>query len=106
MNSNALWDSLQNNLGNHIPQLLGALAIFVAGWFVAVLIRAAVRKSLGFAGVNQRFGKLTGNGVDIEGAVGLGAFWTVILLTLVAVFNSLDLTIVSGPVQRPGHPDL
>ena len=97
MNSNALWNSLQNNLGSHIPQLLGALAIFVAGWFVAVLIRAAVRKSLGFAGVNQRFGKLTGNGVDIEGAVGLGAFWTVILLTLVAVFNSLDLTIVSGP---------
>ena len=97
MNSNALWDSLQNNLGNHIPQLLGALAIFVAGWFVAVLVRAAVRKSLGFAGVNQRFGKLTGNGVDIEGAVGLGAFWTVLLLTLVAVFNSLDLAIVSGP---------
>src|SRR5690606_34980704 len=97
MNMTALWHSLQNNLGNHIPQLLGALAIFVAGWFIAVLVRAAVRKSLGFAGVNQRFGKLTGNGVDIEGAVGLAAFWTVLLLTLVAVFNSLDLAMVSGP---------
>lgn len=97
MNMSALWDSLQNNLGGHIPQLLGALAIFVLGWFVAVLVRAAVRKSLGFAGVNMRLGKLTGTGVDVEGAVGLGAFWAVILLTLAAVFNSLDLAMVSGP---------
>lgn len=97
MNTNALWDSLQSTLGSHIPQLLGALAIFVLGWLIAVVVRAAVRKSLGFIGVNHRFGKLTGTGVDIEGAVALGLFWVVILLTLVAVFNSLNLAIVSGP---------
>ncbi|MDO8887869.1 MAG: mechanosensitive ion channel [Hydrogenophaga sp.] len=97
MNTNALWDSLQSNLGTHIPQVLGALAIFILGWLIAVLVRAATRKSLGFVGVNHRFGKLTGTGVDIEGAVALGLFWVVILLTLVAVFNSLNLAIVSGP---------
>jgi hypothetical protein len=97
MNTNALWDSLQSTLGTHIPQLLGALAIFLLGWLGAVLVRAAVRKSLGFIGVNHRFGKLTGTGVDIEGAVALTLFWMVILLTLVAVFNSLNLAIVSGP---------
>ena len=90
MNMSALWASLQNNMGNHIPQLLGALAIFVVGWFVAVLVRAAVRKSLGFAGVNQRLGKLTGNGVDVEGAVGLGAFWTVLLLGMVTFLLGLQ----------------
>lgn len=97
MNTNALWDSLQNNLGTNIPQLLGALAIFILGWLIAVLVRAATRKTLGFSGVNHRFGKLTGTGVDIEGAVALALFWLVILLTLVAVFNSLNLAIVSGP---------
>lgn len=97
MNTNALWDALQSNLGTHIPQLLGALTIFILGWLIAVLVRAATRKSLGFSGVNHRFGKLTGTGVDIEGAVALGLFWVVILLTLVAVFNSLNLAIVSGP---------
>ena len=97
MNTNALWDSLQSNLGTHIPQLLGALAIVVLGWLIAVLVRAAARKSLGFVGVNHRFGKLTGTGVDIEGAVALALFWVVILLTLVAVFNSLNLAMVSGP---------
>ncbi|MBT9463989.1 mechanosensitive ion channel [Hydrogenophaga sp.] len=97
MNTNALWESLQSNLGTHIPQLLGALAIFILGWLIAVVVRAATRKSLGFIGVNHRFGKLTGTGVDIEGAVALALFWVVILLTLMAVFNSLNLAIVSGP---------
>ncbi len=83
MNTNALWDSLQNNLGTHIPQLLGALAIFILGWLIAVLVRAATRKTLGFSGVNH--------------PVALALFWLVILLTLVAVFNSLNLAIVSGP---------
>ncbi len=97
MNTNALWDSLQSALGTHIPQLLGALAIFILGWLIAVLVRAAARTTLGFIGVNHRFGKLTGTGVDIEGAVALALFWLVILLTLVAVFNSLNLALVSGP---------
>jgi len=52
MNTNTLWDSLQSTLGTHIPQLLGALAIFILGWLIAVIVRAAVRKSLGFIGVN------------------------------------------------------
>ncbi len=97
MDTNTLWNSLQSTLGTHIPQLLGALAIFILGWFIAVLVRAATRKSLGFVGVNHRFGKLTQTRVDIEGAVALALFWVVILLTLVAVFNSLNLAIVSGP---------
>ena len=97
MNTNALWDSLQSSLGAHLPQLFGALAILVLGWVVAVVVRAGTRRSLGFMGVNHRFGRLTGKGVDIEGAVALGLFWVVILLTLAAVFNSLDLAIVSGP---------
>ena len=88
MNTNALWNSLQSSLGAHIPQLFGALAIFVLGWVVAVMVRAGARRSLGFMGVNHRFGKLTGKGVDIEGAVALGLFWVVILLTLAAVSAS------------------
>ena len=37
---NTMWDSLQTSLGLHIPQLLGALAILVIGWFVAALVKA------------------------------------------------------------------
>lgn len=97
MNMHTLWESLQSALGGHIPQLLGALGIFILGWVIAVLVRAGARRSLGALRVNERFVRLTGTGVDIEGAVGLGLFWVVLLFTLVAVFNSLDLATVSGP---------
>ena len=37
---NTMWMSLQNSMGVHIPQVLGALAIFIIGWFVAALVKA------------------------------------------------------------------
>ncbi|AOW13537.1 hypothetical protein LPB72_11015 [Hydrogenophaga crassostreae] len=92
-----LLESLQSTLGAHLPQIMGALGILVLGWFVAVAVKAGAKKALGALGTNNRFSGLTGTGVDIEGAVGLGLFWVVILLTLMAVFNSLDLDQVSGP---------
>ena len=97
MDTSTLWNSLQDALGGQIPHLLGALVVFVLGWFVAILVRAAVRRGLGLLGLNRRFGQLTDSSVDIEGAAALALFWTVLLLTLVAVFNILDLAIVSGP---------
>ena len=98
MDMNALWSSLQNTLGGHIPQLLGALAILILGALIATVLRAAVRRALGFVGMNRRYGQATGSHVDLEGGVALAAFWLVMLFTLIAVFNSLDLAMVSGPL--------
>lgn len=97
MDMNALSESLQSTLGSQIPHLLGALAIFVVGWLVAVSIRAGVRRLLGAAGLNRRFAGLTSSEIDLEGAFAIALFWVVLLLTLIAVFNSLDLAVVSGP---------
>lgn len=91
-----MWGSLQNTLGLHIPQVLGALAIFIIGWFAAVLVRAGARKALGLLRVNERFAGATGQKVDITGTVALALFWLVLLLTLAAVFNALNLALVSG----------
>ncbi|MDO5691199.1 MAG: mechanosensitive ion channel [Pseudomonadota bacterium] len=95
-NWNTMWDSLQSAMGVHIPQVLGALAIFIIGWFVAALVKAGARKGLGALQLNQRFSGTTGKPVDIEGVVALVLFWVVILLTLAAVFNALNLSMVSG----------
>lgn len=97
MNATALVQSMQNSLGQHIPQLLGALAILLIGWFVAVLVRAGVRRSLGYVGLNRRFANLTGQAIDLELLIGVAFFWAVLLLALAGVFNSLDLGLVSGP---------
>lgn len=92
-----MWNAVQAGVGNHIPALLGALAILIAGWLIALLVRATVRRGLGFLNLNARFTQLTGQTVDIEKAVVVALFWFVLLFTLTAVFNSLDLGFVSAP---------
>ena len=51
MGTATLMQSLQSTLGQNIPHLLGAVAILVIGWFVAIGVRAAVRRGLGLVGL-------------------------------------------------------
>ncbi|MBN1380205.1 MAG: mechanosensitive ion channel [Deltaproteobacteria bacterium] len=96
-NLTVLCNTLQSALGGQILQLLGALAILLLGWLIAVIVRAATRKGLRLLGVNKRFGQLTGQTIDIEKAVGVAIFWVVLLFALTAIFNLFDLSLVSGP---------
>lgn len=97
MYMDTLWNTLQSTMGGQIPGLLGALAIFLIGWVIAVSLRAGLRLGLNRIGLNQHFTRLTNYKIDLEGIFSVSLFWVVLLLTLIAVFNSLDLTVVSGP---------
>ena len=100
MEVNALWTSLQSSLGAYTPQLMGALLILVVGWFAATLVRAAVIRALSMVGLNQRFNAITGLNVQAERGVGIAVFWLILLFVLVAVFNALNLAMVSGPLSN------
>jgi len=89
--------SLQSTLGTHVPAIIGAMLILVVGWFVAVVVRAGVRKSLSLMKVNQRISEATDEKLDVEKGIAVGAFWIVMLMTIIGVFNTLDLEIVSNP---------
>ena len=91
-----MWGSMQSAMGTHLPQVLGALVIFIIGWLVAALIKAGARKGLAALRINDRFAGPTGQRVDIEGVIALALFWVVMLLTLAAMFNALNLSMVSG----------
>lgn len=99
MNSNltTMWNTVQEVLGGHIPILLGALAILVLGWLIAVLVRAGIRKGLGAVRLNERFVQLTGQTINLEKGLAIASFWIVMLFILTAVLNSLDLALVSAP---------
>ena len=99
MELSSLTDSLQVTLGESLPNLLGGLAILILGWLVAVIIRAAVRKTLAFFKLNQRIRSEAGGEMDLESGIAKGAYYVVLLLTLIAFFNVLDLPLVSGPLQ-------
>jgi hypothetical protein len=99
MNFTALVNALQDTLGAHLPKILGALGILIIGWLVAVLARAGVMRLLELLSVNLRIRESTGQSLDVEKWIAIGVFWLVILLTLLGMFNALDLALISNPFQ-------
>ncbi len=99
MDMTKLTETLQTTIGGTLPSVLGALGILVLGWFVAMAVRAGVKKGLGFIKVNQRLRSTTGTEMDIEGGTAAGLYYLILLLVLVAFFNALNLELVSGPLR-------
>ena len=62
-------------------------------------MRAGVRRLLALARLNIRIAESTEQKLDLESGISTGAFWLIILVTLIAVFNSLELTLASGPFE-------
>lgn len=91
--------SLQSSLGGVLPNMLAALGILVVGWLVAVVVRAAIRKSLSFMKINARIQESTSSSMDIESGIASGVYYLVMLMVLIGFFSSLELEIVSGPLE-------
>lgn len=103
MNLDTFYNTLQQSFGSHIIQLLGALLILVVGWFLAALARAGTRRLLKLVKLNSRLSRTAGAEVDMEGPAAIAVFWLVLLATLVAVLNSLNLTTLSEPFASLVH---
>ena len=95
----ALTTALQNTLGAHLPNILGAIGILVVGWIIAVAARAGSLRLLELLRVNQRIRESTEQTLDVEGGIATGVFWVIMLVTLLGMFNALDLELVSDPFQ-------
>ena len=100
MDFSALVTSLQNALGSQLPRILGAIGILIIGWLVAVLARAGVMRLLELLSVNLRIRESTGQSLDVEKWIAIGVFWLILLLTLLGMFNALDLALISNPFQQ------
>ncbi|NJR52296.1 MAG: mechanosensitive ion channel [Leptolyngbyaceae cyanobacterium CSU_1_3] len=94
----------QTNLINIVFQLLGALAILLIGWLVAVIVAGVVRSLLKKTDLDNRLagwvsGGRTRNAVNTEQLGATIAFWVVMILAIVASLNALNLTTVSQPLN-------
>lgn len=87
----------------YLPQILGALAILLVGWLVAVVLRKVAGKALRAAGldvISERTGVTAvlqrgGVGKRPSELLGWGVYWLLLFSALVATFNALGLEIAS-----------
>ena len=99
MELSTLGTSLQTSLGQQLPGIAAGLAILILGWIIALVVRAGVRRGLGALNLNQHIYSGTQSKMDAESAVASGVFWLILLITLIGVFNAMQLPVLSGPFQ-------
>ena len=95
-------------IGAFIPRLLIALAVVIAGWLIAKVVRFAVTKALraiNFPVLTERAGldgflRQGGMPLDTTGVVGVLSYWVVVLAALIVAFNGLGLTYVTDLLGR------
>ncbi len=95
-------------LGEFLPKLLMAVAILIAGWLLAKVLRFVVvrgLKSVNFHVLAERSGidgflRQGGTKLDTTGVLGLLIYWLLILAALMVAFNGLGLAYVAELVGR------
>ena len=83
--------------------LLGALAILIAGWIIALIVGTVVRRVFKRITLDDKVAQwLSKDGtlpVDSARILGKAAYYLVMLFVLVAFFQRLGLTIVAEPIN-------
>lgn len=87
----------------YYPGLLGAIAILVIGWIVALLISGVIRKAIRRTNLGARlsrllYGDAQPRQADAERWIARAIFYLIMLFVLVAFFQALGLTIASNPL--------
>ncbi|HEX8098139.1 MAG TPA: mechanosensitive ion channel, partial [Pyrinomonadaceae bacterium] len=89
--------------GPYLPSLLGAIAILLIGWVVALVVSNLARKALRRTNLGARMSRFIGGEAGPPSAaaekwIGNGVFYLILIFVLVAFFQALGLTIASNPL--------
>ena len=86
-----------------VPQLLGAALILLVGWVIAVVLASFTSKTLNKTNIDNRIASGITGGQDlpqVEKLIAGLVFWSIILLTVVAVLQTLGLEVASRPLNN------
>ncbi len=99
-----IFPVLGQNLGQDILSLAKAVIILIVGWIVAIIVKNIIRSLLGRTRLDNQMadwigGQREGESLPIEKWVAELVFWLIILFTVVAFLNALQLEAVSAPLN-------
>jgi hypothetical protein len=91
-----------NRLFGFLPNLFGAVLIFVIGWFVGGLVRKIVTgilKALGLDSFAAKMGLPLSAPYSLSGMVGLIVYVLILIPVIVGSLNALSLDALTGPLS-------
>lgn len=91
--------------GLYVPRILGALAIFIIGWLIALIISSALKTALQRMSLNTRLSRWVSTKeeekpVDLEKGISRLLFYLLMLFVLVASFQTLGVTLITEPINN------
>jgi hypothetical protein len=99
-----MLSNITQNIGGYIPSLLGAILVLVVGWLIALAVSTILRELLKRTTVDTRLAEWIvgkeGKSIETEKWIPKGAFYLIMLFTLIAFFQTLGLTIVTDPINK------
>ncbi len=95
---------MSTTLGSFLPSLIWAIVILIAGWIVATVAASITkgilkRTTLDDRLTNMVMGQAPDRDVPIETWVATAVYWIILIFTLVAFLNALELEVVSEPLN-------
>ncbi|MBD3182472.1 mechanosensitive ion channel [Candidatus Poribacteria bacterium] len=102
MKMESIWNQISQAFQTYAPSILAALVILILGWFFALIIAAIVRGGLRKTGLGRKLADALGDSVQapgVERKIGKITYYIVMILVLVAFFQVLGLTLVTGPLN-------
>ncbi len=90
---------------SQIPNLIAALIILIVGWVIALIVSGVVRGVLRRTKLGARVAGWLGKGEGSQAAqaeewVAKGVFYLIMIFVLVAFFQTLNLTLITEPLNR------
>jgi hypothetical protein len=97
---NYVQQSVQQ-VAQFLPRLVGAVVILVVGWLIAAVAASVVRGILNRTKIDNRIATgLTGSdSIQVEKFIAGLVFWSILLLTIVGVLDTLELRVASQPLN-------
>lgn len=99
-----LWNQIVDVTGGYLPRLLGALLILVVGWIVARLLARLTRSLLQRTNLDNRIVRFVrdegAEEFEIERWLSQGVYYLLMIFVLIAVFQALQLTIITAPLNQ------
>ena len=100
--------TMWNQLASFVPQLFAALVLLLVGWLLARIARAGVErllKAINFDAVADKSGleafiKQAGVNMTFSNMLGYLVYWMILLIMIVTVANSLNLSMVADLFNR------
>ncbi|MDB9528189.1 mechanosensitive ion channel [Oscillatoria sp. CS-180] len=97
-------DEMSRTLGSFLPSLIWAIIILIVGWVVATVAASLIKNLLKRTNLDDRLanmimGRDTNRDTPVEQWVATAVYWIILVFTLVAFLNALNLEVVSEPLN-------